>query len=456
MPTYYALACENFETGMPLARRLDFYYPQYEEAKDNSQYLLGKDILVAPFWGTSGDGRDVVPTEWLTTADGEQGLKAAYFTYETTDNRENYCDGTPVSTEIVPTVDFYWYTSADGITGGPTTGVAEDYFAASFTGKITPAYDCYIGVLADECARIFINGEEWVGWKTGQLAQNFNMDTPLKAGVTYDIVVECYEKTGKAIAYLMCEPVLPENTSERTVFIPDGTWTNAFTGEKVVGPQTITVRGGLDEIPIYIREGSAVLTSKVISPMTGADWEDISINLYNLSETSASLYEDDGMSEDYIDGKWRKTDVTVTADGENWLVNIGAASGEFTTDYTSRTVKLRIHSKTPIKASVNGEALPVTVYERDESALPFANEGASNISTVYEITVDAALASTTSISVSQADSGDVNGDGELSVLDMLTALHALLNNKDCTAADMNDDNKLSLLDILALLRAIPA
>ena len=48
LPTFYNLSHENYETGMPLVRRLDFYYPDYESADRNDQYLLGDDILVAP------------------------------------------------------------------------------------------------------------------------------------------------------------------------------------------------------------------------------------------------------------------------------------------------------------------------------------------------------------------------------------------------------------------------
>ncbi len=48
MPLLYNLAHENYAFGLPMARRLDFYYPQYSEAGRNDQYLLGEDILVAP------------------------------------------------------------------------------------------------------------------------------------------------------------------------------------------------------------------------------------------------------------------------------------------------------------------------------------------------------------------------------------------------------------------------
>ena len=46
LPTYYNLSHENYETGMPLVRRLDFEYPEYESASRNDQYLLGEDILI--------------------------------------------------------------------------------------------------------------------------------------------------------------------------------------------------------------------------------------------------------------------------------------------------------------------------------------------------------------------------------------------------------------------------
>lgn len=455
MPTYYALARENYESGMPLARRLDFYYPEYLESQDASQYLLGEDILVAPFWGTAGDGRDVVPAEWLQTTDGKQGLQASYFTYEKGADRETFYNGTPAATEIVPNVDFYWYTEADGITGAPVTNMDEDYFAARFVGKITPAYDCYIGVLADDCARIYINGVQWVNWKSGQLAPNFNTTVPLRAGVTYEIRVDCYEETGKAGAYLMCEPVLPANTSSREVFLPDGAWINAFTGEKIVGPKMLTVTGGIDEMPVFIREGAAILTSDVISPLTGGDWQNLSVNLYGFSETDTTLYEDDGVSEAYKDGEWRKTEISVEKDGALWRVEIGAASGDFITDYTKRTVKLRVHSDVPVQATdASGNALEVTCILPDETAVPFANSGASNILAVYEITVTADLEEETSVYFSVGDAKDVNQDGSVTLLDVLRVLRGTLNAKTDPAWDFNKDGNVTLLDVLGMLKSI--
>ncbi|MBQ6893443.1 MAG: DUF5110 domain-containing protein, partial [Clostridia bacterium] len=274
----------------------------------------------------------------------------------------------------------------------------------------------------------------------------------------YDIAVECYEKTGKSVAYLMCEPVLPKNTSERTVFIPDGTWINVFTGEETVGPKTITVTGGTDEMPVFVRKGAAIPVSDVISPMTGADWSDLSVNIYGLSDTSFTLYEDDGMTEGYLDGTYRKTNISIDAlESDNWQITIGAADGDFDTDYTVRKVSLRVHSDRPITATLsNGEALNVTPIQYEAGALPFNNSGASGLSHVYEIEVDTALAETTTVIVTEGISGDINGDGIISLYDTLGALNAVLNNKPCPAADINADKILTTIDVIQSLKKISA
>ncbi len=68
LPLYYALAHENYDTGLPIIRRLDINYPQYAEAKNNDEYLLGDYILVAPLYKWTGnDSREVFLPEgtWI-------------------------------------------------------------------------------------------------------------------------------------------------------------------------------------------------------------------------------------------------------------------------------------------------------------------------------------------------------------------------------------------------------
>lgn len=50
--------------------------------------------------------------------------------------------------------------------------------------------------------------------------------------------------------------------------------------------------------------------------------------------------------------------------------------------------------------------------------------------------------------------GDVNGDGAITVLDVLLAIKALLNEETLANADMNGDGVLSLIDVIRIMKAV--
>jgi alpha-glucosidase (family GH31 glycosyl hydrolase) len=51
----------------------------------------------------------------------------------------------------------------------------------------------------------------------------------------------------------------------RTVFIPDGTWIDVWSGEPFVDPQTITAEHNLSTLLIFVREGSVVALAENMS-----------------------------------------------------------------------------------------------------------------------------------------------------------------------------------------------
>ena len=60
MPVFYNLVRENYDTGLPVMRRLDIEYSQYVEAARNDEYLLGENILVAPVTEAKGNDKRTV------------------------------------------------------------------------------------------------------------------------------------------------------------------------------------------------------------------------------------------------------------------------------------------------------------------------------------------------------------------------------------------------------------
>jgi alpha-D-xyloside xylohydrolase len=57
---------------------------------------------------------------------------------------------------------------------------------------------------------------------------------------------------------LLVAPVLEENVRERTVYLPQGTWLDLWSGEEREGGHRFVSHCGSDRIPVYLREGTAL------------------------------------------------------------------------------------------------------------------------------------------------------------------------------------------------------
>ncbi|MBQ9773148.1 MAG: glycoside hydrolase family 31 protein [Clostridia bacterium] len=56
---------------------------------------------------------------------------------------------------------------------------------------------------------------------------------------------------------LMIAPILSRTDGTRTVYLPEGSWTNLLTGETVSGNQTLAVTANLGQIPVFLNNDSA-------------------------------------------------------------------------------------------------------------------------------------------------------------------------------------------------------
>lgn len=385
LPLFYSLADECYETGMPLCRRLDFYWPGYEQASGSTEYMLGNGLLVSPIWSSYGEGDDIVPAQWLKTEDGTPGLSVSYYNNKSV-------SGTPVYTGIAETVDFEWQS------GSPAAGVVSDGFSAVFDGYITPAEDCYLGIVSDDGARIFIDGAIHTnGWKSSWLVSYVNTVKPLSAGTTYRIRIMYYDESYEAAVRLVYEHITEKGVSARDVFLPDGVWTDLFTGEKYTGG-TYRVYKGIDSSPLYAKAGAVIPSVAVSLSVKRADFPELSLNVFTGGNGSFTLYEDDGETNGYKNGVFRKTEIMHISSASGGTIAIEAAKGTFASGYDTRTLTVRIHSDTPVAGIlINGKKYDCEVIKRDPSAFPLRESGAAPDGVVYEITVSCPVFSRTEI-----------------------------------------------------------
>ena len=377
LPLFYALSHENYETGLPLVRRLDIDYPQYAEASANDQYLLGENILVAPLSQSYPAASD-----YSFTCEGQNGLKAEYFT-----NTELQDEPELIRYETSPYHDWV-FDAPEGLS-------VSDYFSVRWTGKLNVGDSpVFIRVSSDDGIRIWIDGELVVdAWDVFDVS--FSTDF-LAPNTEHDIRIEYFDGNNHAH---ICFELLSEGEVERSVFIPDGTWTDVWTGQSYTGPVTVNVRHSLDTSPIFVRTGSVLALADNMASTQKGDWSHLTLDVYPSADADSStvIYEDDTSTTAYKDGQFRTTELTLKGDGAVQKLTVNAAQGSFAGEraFTERTYTVRI--RTPdgagelTGATLNGKPVSFRLIEKDAAAEPFAILGGCRDADVYELTFTAAV-----------------------------------------------------------------
>jgi len=102
---------------------------------------------------------------------------------------------------------------------------------------------------------------------------------------------------------LLIAPILQRGKRQRTVYLPAGAeWYDYWTKRKYAGGQHVTVDAPLDKLPVFVRAGTILPTTKPIQH-TGETVEEIILDVYPGKKTTGYLYEDDGTSFGYEAGK---------------------------------------------------------------------------------------------------------------------------------------------------------
>ncbi|BAU52940.1 glycoside hydrolase family 31 protein [Mucilaginibacter gotjawali] len=127
---------------------------------------------------------------------------------------------------------------------------------------------------------------------------------------------------------LLAAPVLNEG-GKRTIYLPNDTWFNYYTGEVIRGPKTISVDKALDEIPVYVRAGTILPIGPVVQYSEQTSATPLEIHIYPGKNGTFKMVEDDGVSYNYTKGNTRTTtyswnDATKTL---SWKVS-GAYAGK--------------------------------------------------------------------------------------------------------------------------------
>ncbi len=140
------------------------------------------------------------------------------------------------------------------------------------------------------------------------------------------------------------------------VWIPEGRYTDIFTGRIYSGNRFVKMFRDIETIPVLAKEGAIIPMSVNDRTNDCSNPEELEILVYRGNNTF-TLYEDDGETLSYQNGEYLKTAFTVEEKADNVTFSIAKAEGDASVVPETRTYSVKFKDVVDGKATVtvNGE-----------------------------------------------------------------------------------------------------
>jgi alpha-glucosidase/alpha-D-xyloside xylohydrolase len=147
---------------------------------------------------------------------------------------------------------------------------------------------------------------------------------------------------------LLVAPVFTKGATSRDVYLPAGDWYDWWTNEKTSGGRTVARRVDLATMPIYVRAGAIVPVDPVRQYTSEVIKEPTTLRVYRGTDGQYTLYDDDGISQEYVNGRGSWTRIAWNERVRQLTLEPGAPSGS-TNLVTERTFKVQLLPEGTVK-----------------------------------------------------------------------------------------------------------
>ncbi len=155
---------------------------------------------------------------------------------------------------------------------------------------------------------------------------------------------------------LVC-PVTVKGSVTRSVYLPKGDWYDFWTGKLYKGQQYVHVLTPLDQLPLFVRAGAIIPMQAGIKFFGEKPVDKLHLQIYPGNGSGHLLYQDDGLSLDYLKGKSSKTDYSIEVDQQQAKIQINQVSHDFAVKPFQYLATLH-QAGVPKSVWVNGKKIP--------------------------------------------------------------------------------------------------
>lgn len=142
---------------------------------------------------------------------------------------------------------------------------------------------------------------------------------------------------------IMVCPVTTKGAQTRTVYFPEGKWTDYWSGKEYDGKKYYNVVSPLDQLPLFIKAGAIIPMQEEVQYTENKSWSLITLDIYPAGKSSFSLYEDDGLTLEYLKGNFAQTTFSCDDTAEKLTLTLSPSKGLF--KVPARNYRMKVHLK---------------------------------------------------------------------------------------------------------------
>ncbi len=144
------------------------------------------------------------------------------------------------------------------------------------------------------------------------------------------------------------------DTDNVSVWLPEGVWYDFWNDEQLRGNRTINYSAPVGKLPLFVKEGSIIPMANFALSTAFIAADSLTIHVYPGKDATFTLYEDDGITENYKT-KTGKRNTAIHFTQSSFTLTIAAAAGNYNGAAAQRAYQVVFHGLSkPINFEING------------------------------------------------------------------------------------------------------
>lgn len=143
--------------------------------------------------------------------------------------------------------------------------------------------------------------------------------------------------------FLLVAPVIKKRGRKR-IFFPEGEWIGPENMHVTTGKSVRTMDVPLSRIPFFIKKGAIIPAASEVRQAGAAKNHTLRFEIFPDRESEYVYYEDDGLTEDYLKGRFIQIPVRVSSGTDRITVRIGKQKGNYKGLPEKRRLEIALHS----------------------------------------------------------------------------------------------------------------